>query len=326
MTKASAFPVTPVVTASWRGTRYEPSLWSMLVSECGGRCRFDVSQEGHCYMEYEQAGEISVRNVEMGWQSMERGTGFAKSHLDQNITVLAVRRGTLVVEDQHQTVSLKAGDMVMLDDALKHTLLFKEPALCSSIQIPPQVLSDRGMPARLLSGCNPVHANPESTAVRDLFLTFCAHASSAGEIVRERVARQFLDLMDIVVRSSDASHHPSSSEGVLLRARQLIARHLGDPDLSLTKMAGQLNVSSSSLLRAFKDRGLSPMRLVNLLRLERASQLLSGAPHMPVQEVAACCGFANFAHFSRSFKKLYGLAPREYAKLHGHRSELSLRA
>ncbi|CAB3759084.1 helix-turn-helix transcriptional regulator [Paraburkholderia solisilvae] len=314
MTKASEIIATPPMRPMWHGiTSYDPGLWAMLTAECGSRARFDISREAHCGMEHEQAGEIAVRNVEMGWQAMERGMGLAKSHVERHITVLAVQRGTLVIEDRYQTLSLKTGDMVMLDDALSHTLHFNHPALCSTVQIPPRVLTDRGIPVRFSSGCQPVHANPEVTAVRDLFLTFCAHAGSAGNALRERVGLQFLDLMDIVMKSSDASHSGRSTEGMLLRAKQIVARRFGDPNLSLSEIADELHVSSSSLFRAFRDRGMSPMRFAYSLRLEHAKNMLSGTSHVSIQEVAAHCGFTSLAHFSRSFKKEHGMAPRDYA-------------
>jgi AraC-like DNA-binding protein len=316
MTQVQGVIATSNPTPAWRGIAYEPGEWAMMTSVCGSRCRFDASRRGYSRMEFEQAGDIAVRNIELGWQSMARDARFAASWVEQNMTVLAVQRGTLVVEDRHQIVSLKAGDMVLLDAARAHTLLFKEPALCSTVQIPPHVLSERGIPVRFSSGCHPVHASPEVAAVRDLFLTFCAHAASAGDVLRERVGRQFLDLMDIVVKSGDASYHGRSPESMVLRARQLISRRFGDPDLSLSQIADELNVSSSSLMRAFRERGLSPMRFANSVRLEHASRMLADPSRISIQEVAAHCGFASLAHFSRSFKREHGMAPRDYAALY----------
>jgi AraC-like DNA-binding protein len=71
----------------------------------------------------------------------------------------------------------------------------------------------------------------------------------------------------------------------------------------LSQIADELHVSTSSLIRAFRDRGLSPMRFANSVRLEHASRMLQGPSRITVQEVAAHCGFTSLAHFSRSFKK-----------------------
>jgi AraC-like DNA-binding protein len=103
---------------------------------------------------------------------------------------------------------------------------------------------------------------------------------------------------------------------MLLRAKQLIARRFGDPDLSLSQIADELHVSSSSLMRAFRDQGLSPMRFANSVRLAHASRMLAGPSRITVQEVAAHCGFTSLEHFSRSFKKEHGVAPRDYAALY----------
>jgi transcriptional regulator GlxA family with amidase domain len=47
------------------------------------------------------------------------------------------------------------------------------------------------------------------------------------------------------------------------------------------------------------------------LRLERAAALLL-ATSMSIKEIAFSVGFGSTAHFSRDFKKHYGLPPTDY--------------
>lgn len=100
---------------------------------------------------------------------------------------------------------------------------------------------------------------------------------------------------------------------IVLRAQQLIERCIGDPDLSVSRIAEELNISVSVLRRALQVEGTSAMRYAWILRLKHAARLLENAPHGAIQEVAYQCGFTSTAHFSRAFKSRFGMTPREYA-------------
>jgi AraC-like DNA-binding protein len=122
--------------------------------------------------------------------------------------------------------------------------------------------------------------------------------------------------MDVLVDDRNGQAFGRASTATVLRAKQVIARRIGDPDLSVVRIAAELKISTSCLTRALKANGLSPMRYAWSLRLEHAKRLLAGSPQGATQEVAYQCGFASAAHFSRAFKERYGMTPREYAASH----------
>jgi AraC family transcriptional regulator len=93
-------------------------------------------------------------------------------------------------------------------------------------------------------------------------------------------------------------------------ALQYIHAHL-EQDISLDDIAASAHVSSSHLMRLFKEAtGLPPHRYVIQERIRKAQRLLlSGCP---VQEVAASLGFSDQSHFHRHFKRIHGVTPREF--------------
>jgi AraC-like DNA-binding protein len=101
---------------------------------------------------------------------------------------------------------------------------------------------------------------------------------------------------------------------VVLRATRLITQRIFDRDLNMSSIANLLNISVSSLSRAFRRYGVSTMRHVNALRLEHAGQLLADRSDLAIGDVAMRCGFVDSAHFSRVFKQKYRMTPRQYAK------------
>jgi AraC family transcriptional regulator of arabinose operon len=57
--------------------------------------------------------------------------------------------------------------------------------------------------------------------------------------------------------------------------------------------------------------GTSPMAYFSELRMQRARELLSFTK-MSVKEIAAELGFDDPLYFSRAFKKVSGMSPRDY--------------
>jgi transcriptional regulator GlxA family with amidase domain len=61
-----------------------------------------------------------------------------------------------------------------------------------------------------------------------------------------------------------------------------------------------------------EELGLSPVRYLNRLRIERASALLH--EDIPIWRVAELVGFPNANYFSRIFRSEKGMTPIEYKK------------
>ena len=89
--------------------------------------------------------------------------------------------------------------------------------------------------------------------------------------------------------------------------------HLADP-LSLSDVAQQFYISPFYLSRIFKETtGFTYSNYINLTRIKEAQRLLREST-LPISEIAMQCGFDNFSHFGKTFKKVSHVSPREYRK------------
>jgi len=82
-------------------------------------------------------------------------------------------------------------------------------------------------------------------------------------------------------------------------------------DLSLKAISNMFFISNSSLGTIFKAvTGFTVNNYIINQRIILATKLLK--ENMPVAQVAEACGFNNYAHFIRTFKKFEGLPPKQY--------------
>lgn len=80
--------------------------------------------------------------------------------------------------------------------------------------------------------------------------------------------------------------------------------------ISLDAIAGNMYLSPYYISRIFKsETGDAPIRHLINIRLERAMELLKSGSCESVREVAGRVGYEDVYHFSKLFKKKYGIPP-----------------
>lgn len=98
-----------------------------------------------------------------------------------------------------------------------------------------------------------------------------------------------------------------------LRARieAYIAAHIGDPELTVARIASVHHVSVRLLQKMFEEREETVSGWIRRRRLEAGRRQLA-AGDAPVSMIAARWGFRDAASFTRAFRREYGVAPRDY--------------
>lgn len=92
------------------------------------------------------------------------------------------------------------------------------------------------------------------------------------------------------------------------RTLEIMDAHYG-ANLTVDLLAHEVSLSPAHFARAFKETlGRSPHRYLLMLRLEKARRLLEDSEAV-LSEVAQRTGFADQAHFTRLFKREFGVTP-----------------
>lgn len=101
-----------------------------------------------------------------------------------------------------------------------------------------------------------------------------------------------------------------SDQPKLTEAVELMEANLEEL-INLDELALLVGVSRRQLERLFKKYlGCVPRRYYLDLRLKKARQLLLQTPSS-ISEIAIACGFVSASHFSKSYREMFGLSPRE---------------
>ena len=138
----------------------------------------------------------------------------------------------------------------------------------------------------------------------------------ADEIRASHFSRSALDavLGDLIaaVFAPDAAMAPAMRGGLtagqIARVDRLMRDELHRP-LPVAEMAGRIGLSESWFAHAWaQSRGEPPHRSLHRLRIERAKLLLE-AGGQSLASIAIDAGFADQAHFTRSFRKQTGATP-----------------
>lgn len=90
-----------------------------------------------------------------------------------------------------------------------------------------------------------------------------------------------------------------------------------DKPLRLSDLETRSQFSRWALQEAFRQRlNATPMEWVREQRLQRAMEKLQQAEEMrPLKELALDCGYLRLSHFSRDFKKRFGIPPSQVRRL-----------
>ncbi len=80
--------------------------------------------------------------------------------------------------------------------------------------------------------------------------------------------------------------------------------------ISLDQIAGNMYLSPFYISKIFKaETGETPIHSLIEIRMEKARELLLEEPSLSIQEVASMVGYGDAYHFSKLFKKKFGIAP-----------------
>jgi len=159
----------------------------------------------------------------------------------------------------------------------------------------------------------------DADGLRDQFVMLLAESAQPGvgsRALTEALLKQCLVLALRRWVETDASPLPWLAAVADVRLSRTLRTIFEQPAVAYTVdgLAMIAGMSRSAFAAAFRHAfGQSPMSLVKLVRLRRASELLI-ATALPVAEIAKRVGFSSRSNFSIAFSELHGMDPSRFRR------------
>ncbi len=86
-------------------------------------------------------------------------------------------------------------------------------------------------------------------------------------------------------------------------------------DISPAFLSAKFGYDEAYFCRRFKIKtGLTVMKYIQILRLEKANDLLSKST-LSIRDISIACGFSDMAYFANCYKKFYNISPSKMRKI-----------
>jgi len=110
-----------------------------------------------------------------------------------------------------------------------------------------------------------------------------------------------------------ASDVPDEDRQFLMRVIEVVNEGMATGQIGVEQIASALNMSVQTFRRRLQSAaGETPKAFVSAIQMEKAGKLLKDNPAIPVLQVASLCGFEEASSFTHTFKRVYGMSPKQY--------------
>ena len=121
------------------------------------------------------------------------------------------------------------------------------------------------------------------------------------------------DLLGALFAPSDPLPVSLPRDKLFKRVCAIIKDRLSDPELGPAQVAAEAGISLRYLQKLFTARGSTCSHFIHSHRLDRAARLLRRRMSLntgqPLSEIAYACGYSDYNHFLRKFRRRFGHSP-----------------
>jgi AraC family transcriptional regulator, positive regulator of tynA and feaB len=292
-------------------------------------CRFYARAEAHrndrgqaFFAEFDRRvfGTLAVSDIRCAALRYNRRREDVRLDPNEDFLLTLMLEGQAHLEQAGRLAVQQPGNIVLYDAARDFVYDFTSPYRILLVRIPRRTLLSRlpdaeRMTAVTLSAGSGIASMAAWLMRSALTLPAPPHVGPSA-----KVGTSMLEMISAAFEADIAGRRDlrDRQAALLHRAMDYMQARLEDPDLDVESIAHALNVSQSTLSRAFASEGTTVIRHLWKMRLDAGHLALREGRVSRVLDIALGCGFASASHFSRMFKETYGVLPHTLLRADAH--------
>lgn len=299
------------------------SYWNDLYSRCFAQVTFSPldREDFEAELRMGALGPIGMARVNAKPTYIERN----KSHIARTggrlFSFMLQARGSGVFSHYGHETLLEEGDFTLCDNAAPHRFHFNGGTELIILRTTPEVLkSYLPVPEQVCGLRLPSTKGLTATAANMARSLWTMLESGLPEKFSSMIARNVLDVMATSYALAFDTHVTDSAAvgARKVQAKHFIEAHLKDPDLTPSRVAGELHISPRYLRMVFCGKDESVSNYILRRRLEECAKQISNVLWCghTITDIAFAWGFNSAAHFTRAFRDQYGMTPSQYRRTH----------
>jgi AraC-like DNA-binding protein len=292
--------------------------WSDTLTDLCGR--FDVdpleasSLEGR--INYTTVSRLKLCQIEASQHRIAHSAARPKLSQHPFVKILFQTHGVSHFEQGGRRIEIMPGDCLAYDVSSPHTIVSPSLTRHEVVIVPKELLQERGFRFAKMSPCKLSARTGTGRIAYDFVHAAFDEATKLSPYNAIGVADSLIDLLLLPLREADTQFDRAGPEAMYVRAQAFIREHLRDPDLSIDQISAELGCTKRYLHMLFSERGMTVSDYIWQMRLQNCRHELETQAGKTITDVAFSWGFSSSSHFSRVFRKYFGMVPSAIHKAH----------
>ena len=248
----------------------------------------------------------TLSEIRAGAQKVLRGKRDVEDRPCDAVFVNIQMAGSSAVRQCGMEARLEPGSFVMLDARRPFDMQFEGPFRQVCMHLPIELLEAQGF--------DPAGAVARTVGRDQVF--GAALFDSVDDILSGEASEGSRDyLVQLLQLSLSGGRADTLADRHLKLVKHYVVRHCADSDLTPAVVAEHFRMSLRYLHKLFARSGTTFGRFVLRCRLRRARIAVLVDPQRPLLDIGLACGFQSASHFTRCFRREFGMTPGAMRRL-----------
>jgi AraC family transcriptional regulator, positive regulator of tynA and feaB len=304
------------LSTSGLSPRQQIQRWSDALTDLCGRFDIDPleasSLEGR--INYTTVASLKLCQIEASQHRICHTNWRIPSTEHPYIKILFQTVGISYFEQDGRLIEVAPGDYLVYDVSCPHTITNPMLTRHEVVIVPKELLRERGFHSEKMSACKLSSRAGTGLIAHEFMHSAFGEATRLSPTSAAGVAESLIDLLLLPLREVNTTFDRVGPEAMYIQAQAFIREHLRDPDLCIDQISAALGCTKRYLHMLFSERGITVGDYIWRARLQNCRHELETHGGKTITDVAFSWGFSSSSHFSRVFRKYFGIVPSSILK------------